>query len=322
MDTKLASIAAGQGGVVLRSQALVHGYTDQEIERLIQQKLWIRIRRGAYINAVLCHAMTPEQRHRAMVHAVVLSLAKPAVVCHSSAAVMLGLPTWAFELSHVHVTRADLHSPRIEGGVHHHAGALADSDVIIVDGVAVTPPDRTAVDMSCMGGFERGVVVADAAIRLQGGDKDLLLHRTNQMRDWRGARNAGRVTEFADGRSESAGESRTRVVFELAGLPRPELQASIVDPRTNGLVARVDYLFVEQATIGEFDGRVKYRAEPEGVLTAEEVLWREKLREDNLRDLGYEVARSVWDDLRQPELIVARYRRCFERAARRRTVLV
>ncbi len=322
LDPHLAALASRQGGVILRRQALDHGYSDQEIEQLLRDGLWVRIRRGAYIERVVWDSMNMEARHRATVHAVILVLQKPAIVSHISACVMLNLPTWGYDLSRVHVTRCDLHSPRVEGGVHHHAGAVADGDVTFVDGIIVTPPDRTAVDVACLGGFERGVVVADAAIRLLGGEKDILLRRMDQMRDWRGARAAGRVTEFADGRSESVGESRTRVLFELNGLPRPQLQVLIVDSTTGVVIARVDFFFEEERTIGEFDGRLKYRAVPEDELSAEDVVWREKRREDALRDEGYEVARSIWDDLRHPQLVIARYRRCFERAAKRRPVLV
>jgi Transcriptional regulator, AbiEi antitoxin len=322
MGSRLAALAATQDGVILRRQALDYGFTDQEIASLCRGGVWVRIRRGAFVDGPLWRAMTLEDRHRVTVHAVVLSLDKPAVVSHTSASVLLNLPTWGYDLSHIHVTRADLHSARIEGGVHHHAGSLETGDVISVGGVEVTSLDRTAIQIALMGGFERGVVVADAALRLLGGDQAVLLHRLDRMRDWQGAREAGRIVEFADGRSESVGESRTRVIFELAGLPRPQLQELIIDPVTGGIVGRVDFCFKEERTVGEFDGRLKYRAQPEGGLTAEEVVWREKKREDAIRDLGYEVARSVWAELRRPAVVVDRYRRCFERAAKRRAVLI
>jgi Transcriptional regulator, AbiEi antitoxin len=322
LNPHLAAPASRQGGVILRRQALDYGYSDQEIEQLLRDGEWVRIRRGAYVERVVWDAMNLEARHRATVHAVILVLEKPAVVSHISACVMLNLPTWGYDLSLVHVTRGDMHSPRIEGGVHHHVGTIADGDVIVVDGIIVTPPDRTAIDVGCLGGFERGVVVADGAIKLLGGDKDVLLRRMDLMRDWRGARAAGRVVEFADGRSESVGESRNRVLFELNGLPRPQLQVLIADSATGAIIGRVDFFFEEEKTVGEFDGRVKYRAVSEDGLSAEEVVWREKRREDALRDQGYEVARSIWGDLRQPQLVIARYRRCFERAAKRRAVLV
>jgi len=141
MDARLATLAATQGGIILRRQALAAGSSDQEINALCRSGAWVRVRRGAYTDGQLWRMMTLEERHRATVHAVVLVLDKPAVVSHISACVMLNLPTWNFDLSLVHVTRADLHSPRIEGGVHHHAGALASDDVVGVYGIEV--PLRT-----------------------------------------------------------------------------------------------------------------------------------------------------------------------------------
>ena len=41
---------------------------------------------------------------------------------------------------------------------------------------------------------------------------------------WLGVPDARRVVAFADARSESVGESRSRVAIALAGLPPPQLQ--------------------------------------------------------------------------------------------------
>jgi len=112
LEPQLAALAGRQGSVVLRRQALDCGYSDQEIEQLLRDGLWVRIRRGAYIERVVWAAMDREARHRVTVNAVTLVLEKPAVVSHISACVMLNLPTWGFDLSQVHVTRGDLHSPR------------------------------------------------------------------------------------------------------------------------------------------------------------------------------------------------------------------
>ncbi|HET6728176.1 MAG TPA: hypothetical protein VFG96_02085 [Jiangellaceae bacterium] len=95
MDDALAAIAASQGGVVMRSQALAAGYTEGEIRRRRQRRQWVAIRRGAYVDRVVLAAMSRDQLHVAMIHAVVRSLERPAVVSHTSAAVLLGLPSWA-----------------------------------------------------------------------------------------------------------------------------------------------------------------------------------------------------------------------------------
>lgn len=69
----------------------------------------------------------------------------------------------------------------------------------------------------------------------------------------------------------------------------------IVDPG-GMVVARADMVFVEQSTIGEFDGRLKYRAATAG-RPLEDVLWAEKRREDPLRALGWEVVGVTWADI-------------------------
>lgn len=321
MDEIFAAIAASQGGVVMRSQALAAGYTEAEIDRRRRQKLWVPIRRGAYVERAVYAAMTREQLHVALVHAAVRSLAKPAVVSHVSAAILRGLPSWGLDLSLVHVTRGDLHSPRIEGGVHHHAGELRNDDLEQIDGIWVTSPARTAIDTARVTAFEAAVVVTDALLHRGLVDRGTILDRLESMRDWPGTCNAGRVAEFADGRSESVGESRTRVAFELVGLPRPDLQRLITTP-DGKIVGRSDFLFDGLWTIGEFDGRVKYGRLLKPGEAPGDVVWREKQREDRIRDLGYEVGRIIWSDLSDRPAVAERFRAAFARARRRRAVLV
>ncbi|WP_204912841.1 hypothetical protein [Microlunatus spumicola] len=45
-----------------------------------------------------------------------------------------------------------------------------------------------------------------------------------------------------------------------------------------------------------------------------QVVHREKVREDLLRDLGWQVVRWTWADLEHPEVIVERLLRAFRRA--------
>jgi hypothetical protein len=316
VDLKLAAIAASQGGVVLRRQALDAGYADDEITQRRRSGEWVTIRRGAYVDRDLWRAMDDEARHRALVHAVMRTLSGPVVVSHTSAIVMLGLPTWGLDLSVVHVTRAPGVSPRAEAGVLHHAAQLADHQVVDVDGVAVTSAARAVIDTARVTEFEPSVVVADAALHADLTNDDELLSTLELTLDWPGARNAGRVVEFSDGRAESVGESRSRVRFDLAGLPRPDLQA-VIDGLGTDAAARVDFLFKEHRTIGEFDGKVKYGRLLLPGQEAGDVVWQEKQREDRLRELGFEVVRIIWAELARPDLIAARFRRAFARAAQR-----
>lgn len=112
-------------------------------------------------------------------------------------------------------------------------------------------------------------------------------------------------------RSESVGESRSRALIIREQLPLPDLQATLVAASGTRL-GRVDFLV--DGVVGEFDGRVKYgRLVPRGQVPAD-VLWREKQREDAIRDAGWQVVRWVWDELATPDVIVDRWMRAFARA--------
>ena len=90
-------------------------------------------------------------------------------------------------------------------------------------------------------GLRAGAVAADAALP-RGLSREDLTTALAAARLGRGRRGAARVVALADGRSESPGESWTRLVMAEVGLPTPELQALIAD-ETGTVVARVDFLF-------------------------------------------------------------------------------
>jgi hypothetical protein len=61
---------------------------------------------------------------------------------------------------------------------------------------------------------------------------------------------------FLDARSESAGESHSRVVLDRIGMPAPVPQYEVWDHGV--LVGRADFCWGEFRTLGEFDGKEKY----------------------------------------------------------------
>jgi hypothetical protein len=101
------------------------------------------------------------------------------------------------------------------------------------------------------------------------------------------------AVEFADGRSESVGESLSRVRMADAGLPPPELQLNVFGALGDWL-ARPDFCWEELGVLGEFDGRVKYLGTREEVARA---VMQEKRREARLREMGWVVVRWEWADL-------------------------
>ncbi|MET0693332.1 MAG: hypothetical protein ABWY56_05345, partial [Propionibacteriaceae bacterium] len=79
-----------------------------------------------------------------------------------------------------------------------------------------------------------------------------------------------------------------------------------------------DFCWEHYRTLGEFDGRVKYGRLLKPGESVEDVIYREKLREDALRDEIWEMVRWTWADLTSPDALERRLRRAFARGLRRR----
>ena len=316
MDPRLLGVASQQGGVFLTSQAADCGYSDDEIAARVKCRDWHRLRRGAYVTSDIWQAADEAARHLLLVWAVILSLKQPAVVSHTSAAAAHGYDLWDVDLSLVHVTRPELQCSRREASVVHHAGTLGDDEIEkLPSGLLVTKPPRSVVDMTRISSFASGLVTADMALRL-GVKAVALLEVLERQRHWKGAAMASRVIEEADGRSESVGETLLRIAFMEIGAPRPEPQLQFFT-EDGAEWARADFGFKKERVLAEFDGKRKYKVQPGAdPEQAGEVVFREKRREEALRDLGWEIVRFIWADLHQRRLIASRLADAFARARR------
>jgi hypothetical protein len=240
----------------------------------------------------------------------VQQIAPDAVVSHVSAAVLHGLPLWNAPMDRVHVTRDRRSGGRRSRFLHLHAAALDPDEVVLLGGVAVTSVARTIADLARLLPFEPAVVPADAALHrplVTGAELAEAVERSSNRRGNGGAR---RVVAFADGRSESVGESRSRVGIARCGLPAPVPQWD-VRSAAGVWLARVDFGWPELGTVGEFDGRVKYGRLLRPGQDAAEAVVEEKRREDALRDEELRVRRWMWDELDGVETVAHRLRRAF-----------
>lgn len=324
MDGELARVAAAQHGVFFRRQALDSGYSENEIAARVRRKEWVRLRRGAYARHALVEALSPAERHVLMVRAVVPKLDGEVVVAGYSALAVMKVPLWGVDLGDVHVHRGPTMTSRREAGVVHHLGPLSSNEVHEVDGLKITTPELSVVDACRISPFEAGVVMADGARRELRFDMDVALGVVERQRDWAGSVTASRVLRFSDPLAATVGESRGRVMLARIGLPRPELQKEIRN-RHGVLLGTTDFYLEEHDTVAEFDGKVKYGRElyeRTGRLEhvdVGEIVWREKRREDAIRDEGHEMVRFVWSELDGSDASIrARFLRAFARAQRRR----
>lgn len=93
-----------------------------------------------------------------------------------------------------------------------------------------------------------------------------------------------------------------------------------VEISSGDFLARADLALHGLGVLLEFDGFVKYsRADPYGKhSTPGEVVFAEKVREDRIRDLGYEVVRVTWSDFEDLPALRRRIEAAVARARARR----
>lgn len=280
---------------LLHHAALVAaGFTEDELVRMVSSGDLTRVRRGTYVAGP-----GPDEaaaRHRLQVRASVAELAGGTVASHWSAAVLHRLPVWRLPLRTVSVTRPRPSGGRRDPGLHMRSAPLHLDEIVTVDGIRATSAARTVADLARSSPFEVAVVAADSALALGLATPAELEAAAWRCKGWPGAPGARRVAGFADPRAESVGESRSRVAIARSGLPEPHLQYEVRD-RTGQLIGCTDFAWPEHGVVGEFDGEIKYgRLVPAGQSPGD-VVFREKIREDAIRALGYRMVRWIWSEL-------------------------
>jgi hypothetical protein len=294
---------------------IAQGLSHADLRELSRSGTLTPIRRGAY----QLGPVDPDEddpggylAHRRQIDANLLQCGADAVLCHGSAAVVHGLPIWRHAITQVHVMRDGNSGGQRRAHVYDHRTPLSADDIVQVEDLVVTSLARTVADLGRSLPLMESVPVGDQALRL--GLKPHELQRTlGSMKRWPGVCNARRMADFLDIRSESAGESASRVRMVQDGIPAPELQRVILDE--DGIfVARVDFAWEDRRTVGEFDGAVKYGALLKPGQRVADVIEAQDHREDAIRRAGWEVARWGWPQLGEPGEIAARINRAFRRA--------
>lgn len=291
---------------------LSQGYDYDDLRRLQRGGELVRVRRGAYARGDQADQLI-EERHRRLVLGTAPQLRDGAILSHGSAAVLHGLPVWPRAVERVHVTRNRRGRGVKRSVVQVHGAPLLAVEIVLIDNMPVTSLRRTVLDLARTLPMTQAVAAGDRALA-SGLTRRELDAGLIAMERWPGVRAARRVVEFLDVRSESVGESVSRVRLVEEGLPRPEPQREIfgLDGR---LIARVDFYWEEHKTIGEFDGKIKYGRLLKPGQRIEDVIFDEKVREDALRDLGLQVVRWLWNDLGRAGVLRERVLRAFARAS-------
>lgn len=257
--------------------------------RLTRTGQLVVVRHGAYADAPPASAL---DRHRRLIAGTVPLLGEATVLSHVSAGVLHGLPSWESMLGRVTVVRGSTGHGSRRRFLHARSGPLAAGEVVELDGCKATSLERTAVDLARCLNFERAVAVLDAALH-RGADPIVMWEVLVTATGHQGVVTARTAMAFADGRSESVGESVSRVRMADVGLPMPQLQLDVFTSLGSWL-ARPDFCWEELGVLGEFDGQVKYVGTRDDVARA---VMQEKRREARLREAGWVVVRWEWADL-------------------------
>lgn len=271
-----------------------------------------RLRRGVYVASPEWEKASREDRHVLAIDAVAATRRSQPVFSHISAAILWGIPIVGRHLHHVHLAACGRSVARSKNGVVWHHEAVADEEIVELDGRFVTSYQRTLIDLARMLPFTAAVAALDHGCRGQTTDRSgEPIHGTPQeelaealtgLGAVSGIRRARASLDFVDVRSGSPGESVSRANMHLLHFPRPELQMRFA--RADGGVDVTDFDWPEHRAFGEFDGLGKY-VKPEFMngRTEREVVMAEKERENRIRKHRPFGARWDWRIAIDPNLL-------------------
>lgn len=308
MSDRLLALAAAQHGVVSSPDATRLDVDPNALTALVDAGTLVRVRRGAYVLGTIWAPATPERRLGLRARAVLHARGRPhEAATHQSDLAVHGLPLHDVALDVVDVCGSVTRVRRASGlRIHPPAGLPVQT----VDGCPTIPVEAALAQVALRAGRDAVVVATDRALRDGSTELTRVANLVEQLAESpRRATRALRWLHLADPLSESVGETRTRLMLVDLG-HGVRSQVRIADG--HGIVlARVD-LLVEGCVVVEFDGLVKDEgADGRAALAAE------KVREDRLRALGYEIVRLTWADLASPQRVAALVRAALSRAAAR-----
>lgn len=139
-ERRLAELARRQHGLVTLAQAREAGVSVESARRRVNAGRWTRVTAGVF--ALAGTADTWRRR----TFAALLAAGPGAVASHSTAAVLFGMPPFRFQRVEITVPRGRSHRSQI--AVVHVTTDLDRGDVATKDGIPVTRPARTLIDLA------------------------------------------------------------------------------------------------------------------------------------------------------------------------------
>jgi hypothetical protein len=171
------------------------------------------------------------------------------VVAGVSAAALHG-SKWVEDTTTVELIHGNRH--RLPG-LHTYGDRIDEDEITVVNGVPVTTPARTVLDLGCWYPIMSGVAAVDSLARateIKAADVELLAQRYPGRRGIARARLA--ITLF-DAGAQSPKETWLRLILANAGLPRPQTQIPVRD-EFGAVIAYLDMGWENPKVAVEYDG--------------------------------------------------------------------
>lgn len=191
-------------------------------------------------------------------------------------------------------------------GLRVHGDRIEGDEVGLIDGVPVTTPARTALDLGCWHSTDEAVAAIDALVRatdLKVADVEQLAERYPGRR---GIHLARKAIGLADGGAQSPKETWLRLLLIRAGLPRPQTQIPVED-EFGDVIGYLDMGWDDLKVAAEYDGE-QHRTD------RRRYGWDIRRRE-KIDRLGWIVIRVIAGD--RPDEIIGRVRAARDRRTSR-----
>lgn len=292
IDIRINELAAGQHGVVSRAQLIAAGIRAASVDRRIRAGLLEPLHRGVY-------AVRGGMRTGSREHAAVLTCAGQVVVSHVTSAVLQDLAQSA-ESRAVHVIARATDHGRKRGIRVHRCASLRDEEITMWEGIPITTPARTLLDLAGMVASVEWAEVTihdvDRAVNEAFGrrltTREALLSLLDAYPRTRGARVLREIIAGRNGATKSEAEKRFLRLMRRAELPEPEVNTSV-----DGI--EVDFLWRERGLVVEVDGFAFH--------TTADRFERDRRNGSRLVAAGLRVTRVTWRQLtRESEATIAR----------------
>lgn len=293
-DESVVRRATENGGAITRSEALALGMTESTLRRRVETGWMERASSGVYV--------LPWVRERwfGMLSAAVHKLG--AVASHEAAAQLHDMRS--VTKGRVVVSVPVRRSNRFVGALVHQSTDLTPDQLMVVEGLAVTTPARTVIDLAAV--LARSQLERVISFAVADGILDLdyiteLFHRLAR-KGKPGVRNLRAVLSgiAAPSTPESELEVRFLGLIRKAGLPDPVAQYRA--PWLRSVNGRVDFAYIHERVVIEVDGR-RWHSGPDSFL-------RDRERANLAQLAGWQLLSFTWEHItHQPRYVISTVRK-------------